>query len=76
MTIAHVRAEHDVPHPSLDSIIARYGAWRVIRTALAAAISGKGHPQRLDPQRLPNTMRRDLGLPPLTDPPTHWEYWQ
>jgi hypothetical protein len=46
----------------LDQAIARHGAWRVLRAALAALL--RGPPGLRDAGRLSDHLRRDVGLPP------------
>lgn len=64
--------EPAAPLLSIEAVIDRHGAWRVLRAAAAALLRGQPRPRRLDPQALPNALRRDLGLPPVDDPPRHW----
>lgn len=56
---------------SLDTLVADHGKWRVVIAALKALVRRR-RVQTIRPQDLPPVLRRDLGLPPVADPPILW----
>lgn len=49
-------------HPLIDQAIAAHGPHRVLFAALRALVRRRARPPDLD--RLPEAIRRDIGLPP------------
>ncbi|MEM9797904.1 MAG: hypothetical protein AAF919_15540 [Pseudomonadota bacterium] len=55
------------PHDLIDAAIESHGAARVLLAAVASLLRPRARPPDLT--RLPNHLRRDVGLPPQIDPP-------
>jgi hypothetical protein len=75
MTVIDMRGRAHQPNRTerLETIIADYGAIRVIGAALLAMVRSQARrPRPYASERLPNSIRIDIGLPPVVDPPTFW----
>ena len=57
----------------VDTLAQEHGRWRVAWAALVAAVRGKNAAKPQSSLCLPNAIRRDIGLPPIVDPPSHWD---
>ncbi|WMT91441.1 hypothetical protein [Pelagibacterium sp. H642] len=70
--MSHIQAsnEHAVLRISVDTLIAEHGKWRVVLAAIKAMVRGKRRVQTIRPIDLPNSIRRDIGLPTIVDPPS------
>ncbi|MFC2969069.1 hypothetical protein [Acidimangrovimonas pyrenivorans] len=65
------------PRGPVETLVARYGAWRVLALTVAAALRGTASRDRQRPgpgRALPDHLRRDIGLGP-EPPPATWRYW-
>jgi hypothetical protein len=56
---------------SVEAVIAEYGAWRVLLQALQSALFAP-RPALADIKALDDRLRRDIGLPPLSQSPPDW----
>lgn len=58
---------------TLEHIIDQHGAWRVLRTAVAAALRMHRRERLLDAATLNDHLRRDIGLPSLPPGRVFWD---
>jgi hypothetical protein len=70
-TMSHVnmQVEGAILRISVDTLMAEHGKWRVIMAAIKAMVRGRRRVQTIRPQDLPNSIRADIGLPTVVDPP-------
>ena len=61
------------PPVSIERMIEEYGAWRVLRAALAALAMRRRRLALGDASPLNNHLRRDIGLPPAYRPQGFWD---
>jgi hypothetical protein len=57
---------------TINEVIARYGAWKVLFASLAGVFAGNRARRIPDANDLPDYLRKDVGLPPGKDPPVLW----
>lgn len=69
MSQVNMQVEGAILRISLDTLMAEHGKWRVIMAAIKAMVRSKRRVQRIRPQDLPNSIRKDIGLPTIVDPP-------
>ncbi|SDG41193.1 hypothetical protein [Pelagibacterium luteolum] len=70
-TMSHVNAslEAAILRVSVDTLVAEHGKWRVVMAAIKTMVRGRRQVQTIRPQDLPPSIRRDIGLPTVVDPP-------
>ena len=65
-----------VNHPSesftIEAAIAKFGAGKVLRTAIVALLTRSPKPADVD--TLSNHLRKDIGLGPTEPPPEPWSF--
>jgi hypothetical protein len=61
------------PSTTIEALMARHGAWRILRTTLGAFLRRKRHKVVPLPSNLSGHLLRDIGLPPEPESPRHWD---
>lgn len=69
MSHVNMQVEGAILRISVDTLIAEHGRWRVIMTAIKAMVRVRRRVQTIHPHDLPNSIRADIGLPVIVDPP-------
>ena len=63
------------PQLQIETVISRYGAWKVLTAALVALLNGRRRrPPPANAKDLPDYLREDVGLPVAQAPRTHLDY--
>ncbi len=70
MSHIQISNEQAVLRVSVDTLVAEHGKWRVVLAAMKAMVRGRRRVQTIRPIDLPPSLRRDLGLPTVVDPPS------
>lgn len=70
MSHIQISTEQAILRISVDTLIAEHGKWRVVVAAIKAMVRGKRKVQTIRPLDLPPSLRRDIGLPTVVDPPS------
>ncbi|WP_332718669.1 hypothetical protein [Pelagibacterium mangrovi] len=70
MSHIQISTEQAILRVSVDTLIAEHGKWRVVVAAIKAMVRGKRRVQTIRPLDLPPSLRRDIGLPTVADPPS------
>ncbi len=70
MSHIQISTEQAILRVSVDTLIAEHGKWRVVVAAIKAMVRGKRRVQTIRPLDLPPSLRRDIGLPTVVDPPS------
>jgi hypothetical protein len=70
MSHIQISTEQAILRVSVDTLIAEHGKWRVVVAAIKAMVRGKRKVQTIRPIDLPPSLRRDIGLPTVVDPPS------
>lgn len=66
-------AEDHPPSITIESLIARHGAWRILTTVLAALVRRRKKLPDLWEAGISDHLRRDIGLWPEPKSPRHWD---
>lgn len=65
MINVYTRLDAGVPQISIETLIAQHGPWEVLKATLTAMV--RERKRRRLARRLPNYLRKDIGLPVIED---------
>ena len=70
---ANMHAEENLTPAAIEMLIARHGAWRILRAVAAALVRRKRTASAVFGHQMSDHMRRDIGLLAEPNSPRHWD---
>ncbi len=69
---ALINSDDTTPFFAMESLVAKHGAWTILKTFLALLVRRKGKEKQGRLDDLSPYLRRDVGLPPIEGPLKYW----